>query len=359
MNPRKSQEFAAVEGQNVERDGTLAILWGSRLMADHLASFGSAPGSGTILVMSDRKIALDVMKVAQQRRTECRISVNIQFACIGASFCSAVGAAICAFADYEIADKLFSIGVLFFLMIEATCYGMTHWREKNDLANRYDNLIERAKRVAAGEPGISAHELREEQDRLESPHLLPFIAGWAAWRTARNWNAKGSAPTPAIFDSRSGCDETDFTFHNSELWPKRANPIKGEGTCTIDDNVISIRRANTGGRIRIQLKNYLYGGERQEFLPSNIHLSGPRWLNLSFEAKAPEGTHEIEVQIKNKASMEALAKQRFAVRDAKWQRFSGRYKLPATVDLDVFLDDHNIGERPGTIQIRYLLLKEL
>jgi hypothetical protein len=165
-----------------------------------------------------------------------------------------------------------------------------------------------------------------------------------------------------LYDSLAGMDLHDFNTVEGRAYDpvqRTHSGPKGTGNLTVvDDTTLNLQRTNAEGRFEIHLDRYTYDGKNSAVIPANELLAGNRKLRVSFEAKAVDASHELDVLLKDGKTGAVPLIKTVRVERNEWTPFHLYFQISPRVELVLRIYDTRISRAPSSLQLRSLVVAE-
>lgn len=165
-----------------------------------------------------------------------------------------------------------------------------------------------------------------------------------------------------LYDSAAGINLHDFNSIEGRSWNQaegRTTGEKGTGSLSIlDGNVLNIQRTNTDGRFEVWLDRYQYDNKERTVIPINEMIAGNRKLRVSFEAKAVDAIHHLDIVLKDAKTGATPFLKSVIVNRNEWTPFDLYFQVSPRLDLLMRLYDTRITRAPSSLQIKNLVVAE-
>lgn len=214
--------------------------------------------------------------------------------------------------------------------------------------------------LARNKTAAEIDKLRAETDKIraETTKLTGEVEGLTA---TVNYQL-AAAGEQTLYDSSIGINLHDFNTVEGRSWNAqegRTTGAKGTGALSIlDDNVLNIQRTNTEGRYEVWLDRYTYDGKERTVIPVNEMIAGNRKLRVSFEAKAVDAIHHLDVVLKDARTGATPHLKSVIVNRNEWAPFNLYFQVSPRIDLLLRLYDTRVTRAPSSLQIKNLVVAE-
>lgn len=132
----------------------------------------------------------------------------------------------------------------------------------------------------------------------------------------------------------------------------------------VDKSILILQRRNTANRYSLEIRHYACGYDdlhpRRE-LPADLSFDGPRWVRVTFEARAVRGWHELEVFVQYSPSGAWLDSEdrprRARIASETWDTFQHLLKTRAGEACYVRLDSVAVSESGAAFALKNLRIE--
>lgn len=217
-----------------------------------------------------------------------------------------------------------------------------------------NNLLTRNKQNAE----VDKLRAETEKIRLETAKLNGDVENLSA--TVSYQLAESSERI--LYDSSEGLDLHDFNAVEGRAWneqERKSTGPKAAGSLAVaDGHVLNVQRSNTEGRFEIWLDSYTYNDKTSAVIPANELLAGNRKLRVSFQAKAVDSSHTLDILLKDAKSGAVPLLKSVVIDRNDWTAVNMYFQISPRLDLALRIYDTLVSRAPSSLQLRNLVVAE-
>jgi hypothetical protein len=161
------------------------------------------------------------------------------------------------------------------------------------------------------------------------------------------------------YSSYLGLHRHDFNTFGDRLFGESKDKPQAAGAFSIEDGIIVVRRSNTAGRYKIEVRQYRTGEHVSDYLPPNDLLAGQRRFRLTCQVKTTAGARAVHFILKDNYTHEGVDEHTERVSETVWRDVDAELRAKPTAGLFLRIEDRENTVANSALHIRHLILSEL